>query len=139
MLVSAFQKTELTPLQIVTDKVTIDADERLHAIACKTETLSATNNSEPVLQVIDNKDTPNDFSITFSYAQQLHRTRVLKIGVGYRKPAYVYKVVLNSRLSGGESQLCWLQQTQQGWNILLGNNLDNQLVKAITTAIESME
>jgi len=139
MLESAFKKPGLTPLQIVTDKKLAANGEHLHAITRQRETVSAISNTETVLQVIDSQATPENFTITFSYAQQLHRTRVLKVGAGYRKPAYVYKVVLNSKLCNGEAQLCWLQQTQQGWGVLLGDNLDKQLLKAITTAIESME
>jgi hypothetical protein len=139
MSVSAFNKPTLAPLQVVNDKKTTDAGEHLHAISCKTTSGRTIKEVEPTLKVVDTEQTPNNFTITFSYAQQLHRTKVLKVGAGYRKPAFVYKVVLNSRLSTGESQLCWLQQTQKGWDVLLGEDLDIQLIKAITTAIEDME
>jgi hypothetical protein len=139
MLVSALNNPELAPLQVVNDKKVIDATEHLHAISCKTTSSPTINDIEPTLKVVGTEQAPGNFTITFSYGQQLHRTKVLKVGTGYRKPAYVYKVVLSSRLSSGESQLCWLQQTQLGWDVLLGENLDSQLIKAITTAIEDME
>jgi hypothetical protein len=139
MSVSAFHNPKLVPLQVVIDKRSTDAGEHLHAIACKTTSSHTINEIENTLKVVDTQQTPNNFTITFSYAQQLHRTKVLKVGAGYRKPVYVYKVVLSSRLSSGQSQLCWLQQTQQGWDVVLGENLDIQLIKAITTAIEDME
>ena len=142
MLVSAFQKPEQHPLKVVTDTKTIIGDEELlHAVTRKAEAAikPSANKAEPALQVVETQASPDNFTITFSYAQQLHRTKVLRVGSGYRKPAYVYKVVLNSRLSSGEAKLCWLQQNEQGWDILLGNDIDTTLIKAITTAIESME
>lgn len=142
MLVSAFQKPEQHPLKVVTDaKLSVGDDALLQVITRKAEAaINATvDKPEAALQVVETQHHADNFTITFSYAQQLHRTKVLRVGSGYRKPVYVYKVVLNSRLSSGEAKLCWLQQTEQGWDILLGNNIDTTLIEAITTAIESME
>ena len=142
MLVSAFQKPEQHPLKVVTDAKNDAGDEQLLlAIARKAEAASnpSAGKSEPALQVVETQQHADNFTITFSYAQQLHRTKVLRIGSGYKKPVYMYKVVLNSRLSNGEAKLCWLQQNEQNWDVLLGNNIDKTLLKAITTAIESME
>ena len=141
MLVPAFQKPEQHPLKVVTDTTSITGEDALlHAITLKAE--AAVNpmmeKSEPALQVVETQQIDN-FTITFSYAQQLHRTKVLRVGSGYKKPVYMYKVVLNSRLSNGEAKMCWLQQNGQNWDVLLGDNIDDTLLKAITTAIESME
>lgn len=141
MLVPAFQKPEQHPLKIVTDaKSPVEDNALLQAITRKAEAAINTTIDKPeaALQIVEEKRTDN-FTITFSYAQQLHRTKVLRVGSGYRKPVYLYKVVLNSRLSNGESKLCWLQQNDQNWEVLLGNNIDAALLKAITTAIESIE
>ncbi|WCT11861.1 hypothetical protein [Mucilaginibacter jinjuensis] len=142
MLVSAFQKPEQHPLKVVTDANNAISDEQLLlAIARKAEAVNkpSAGKSEPALQVVETQQRADNFTITFSYAQQLHRTKVLRIGSGYKRPVYMYKVVLNSRLSNGEAKLCWLQQNEQNWDVLLGNNIDKTLLKAITTAIESME
>jgi hypothetical protein len=142
MLTSAFQKPEQHPLKVVTDAKTAAGDEQLlHAITHKAEAVIKPSiaKQEPALQVVETLASPDNFTITFSYAQQLHRTKVLRIGSGYKKPVYMYKVVLNSRLSNGEAKLCWLQQNEKNWDVLLGNNIDSKLLKAITTAIESME
>jgi hypothetical protein len=141
MLVPAFQKPEQHPLKVVTDtKSTTGEDTLLHAITHKVEAIVSPimDKPEPALQVVETQHTDN-FTITFSYAQQLHRTKVLRVGSGYKKPVYMYKVVLNSRLSNGEAKMCWLQQNGQNWDVLLGDNIDATLLKAITTAIESME
>jgi hypothetical protein len=142
MLVTAFHKPEQHPLKVVTNTKTAMGDEQLlHAITQKAQAIvkPSTGKPEPALQVVETQQHADNFTITFSYAQQLHRTKVLRIGSGYKNPVYVYKVVLNSRLSSGEAKLCWLQQNEQNWHVLLGNNLDATLLKAITKAIESME
>ncbi|WP_208094465.1 hypothetical protein [Mucilaginibacter agri] len=115
------------------------APDYMHAVVSQTETTKSPVpiKHAPTLQVVDEQPVSEQFSITFSYAQQLHRTKVLRVGSGYRKPSYLYKVALNSRLSS-DAKMCWLQQTPQGWNTLLGN-IDVKLLKAITSAIETME
>jgi hypothetical protein len=76
------------------------------------------------------------FSITFRYSQMLCYTKVLK--VIYRPDECIYKVVLRSQVSSG-TRMCWLQLRTQGWNILLGQNLNEELIWAITSAISSQE
>jgi hypothetical protein len=76
------------------------------------------------------------FSITFRYSQMLCYTKVLK--VIYRPGECIYKVVLHSQVSSS-ARMCWLQLRTQGWNILLGQDLNEELISAITSAIASQE
>jgi hypothetical protein len=77
------------------------------------------------------------FAITFSYSQKCCYTKVLKVIYPFAEEC-IYKVVLRSHVSFGAS-MCWLQPGTQGWNILLGQDLDEELILAITAAIVSQE
>ena len=70
------------------------------------------------------------FSIKFSYLQQLYHTKVLK--VTYRDKQSLYKVALTGRISNSAS-ICWLQHQPRGWSMLLGQELNEGLIRAITT------
>ena len=76
------------------------------------------------------------FAIKFNYLQTLYHTKVLKVDRDYGDP--FYKVALSSSISKNAS-ICWLQQEQQGWSMLLGPELDERLKQAITSAIECHE
>lgn len=139
MLVSAFKKPILTSLTVLNNNSITGAPDYMHAVTSRSQ-LPASPVSircEPALQIVTAEPVSDQFTITFSYGQQLHRTKVLRVGSGYSKPAYVYKVALSSRLCSN-AKMCWLQQTSEGWNTLLGK-LDVKLLKAITSAIETME
>ncbi len=82
------------------------------------------------------KPLADKFTITFSYQQQLHRTKVNVSGTAYGTP--IYKVALGSKLSHA-SRVCWLQNTKKGWVTLLGDTLDAKLIKAITSAIQDQQ
>jgi hypothetical protein len=76
------------------------------------------------------------FPITFSYLQQLCYTKVLK--VVYGPDESIYKVVLRSQVSPC-AYVCWLQLRPEGWSLLLGDGLDQQLISAIASAILTQE
>ena len=73
------------------------------------------------------------FSIKFNYLKQIHHTKVMK--VNYKNKSAFYKVVLCSSISNSSS-ICWLEHLPQGWGMLLGQELDEVLKGAITSAIE---
>src|SRR5580704_14258177 len=72
------------------------------------------------------------FAIKFGYLQQLYHTKVLK--VTYRDKQSLYKVALNGSISDSVP-ICWLQHQPGGWSMLLGQELNEGLIRAITTAI----
>ena len=76
---------------------------------------------------------PEKFAITFTYQGRKHATKVMVAGTD--KANAFYKVVLNSYLNPTNG-LCWLQQRGQDWVILLGKEIDAELVSAIASAIE---
>jgi hypothetical protein len=76
------------------------------------------------------------FKITFQYLDQAIHTKVLK--VAYHSQQSIYKVVLVSDICK-YLPICWLQQGPQGWALLLGPELDENLKMVITAAIESQE
>lgn len=80
------------------------------------------------------RDMADVFSITYYYQNYVHRSRVVK--VGRTEAESFYKVVLNSRVCGNQC-LCWLKKQPEGWQMLLGQPIDAELMTAITTAIES--
>jgi hypothetical protein len=74
------------------------------------------------------------FSISFNYLQRACRTKALKIT--YSNGYFIYKVVLESNISIG-SRLCWLQYLHGQWSVILGTDIDENLLIAITSAIEA--
>jgi len=80
--------------------------------------------------------TSNIFKITFQYLDQIIHTKVLK--VGYHNQQSIYKVALVRDICK-YLPICWLQQSPQGWLLLFGPELDDNLKLAITSAIESLE
>jgi hypothetical protein len=74
------------------------------------------------------------FSISFNYLHKIADIKVLKMV--YPDKDVIYKIVLNSSFNQPVRD-CWLQHQPQGWVILLGHQLDQHLVNAITTAISS--
>ena len=76
------------------------------------------------------------FSISFSYSGQVYQTKVLK--VTYSSNQSLYKVALSSKIAD-HSSICWLQYQTQGWDLLLGHELDERLKQAITLAIGCRE
>ena len=134
MLLSEITTTPGVKLKIVTDKIKEQlAEGRLQAIIdsgiAEKETVAA-----PALEAI--KPLADKFTITFSYQQQLHRTKVKVSGTAYGTP--IYKIALGSKLSNA-SRVCWLQNTKKGWVTLLGDTLDAKLIKAITSAIQDQQ
>ena len=78
----------------------------------------------------------NIFEIKFNYLQQPYSTKVLKVNHKYGDP--FYKVVLYSNM-GNRTTLYWVQFQLTRWVMLLGQELDEKLKLAITSAIESHE
>lgn len=76
------------------------------------------------------------FPIIFIYLKKSCYTKVMK--VIYRDDRFIYKVVLSSLVNPG-SRICWLQLNGQGWTTLLGKDIDERLIQAITLAIDSQE
>ncbi len=133
MLVSPIKKTQDVTLKVVADRIKQQlANNQLYAIDNAT-TLDKVV-SKPVLAAV--KTLEDKFTITFSYRQQLHRTKVNLSGTKYGTP--IYKVALSSRLSN-PSRICWLQNTPDGWVTSLGDSLDSKLIGAITSAIEDQQ
>lgn len=133
MLVSKINQTPGITLKVVADQIKQSlADTQLQAVDFSDVTDTAIRN--PALEAL--KPFADKFTITFSYKQHLHRTKVNVSGTNYGTP--IYKVALSSRLSN-ESRVCWLQNTAEGWVTLLGDTLDIKLVKAITSAIEDQQ
>lgn len=75
------------------------------------------------------------FIITFSYSGIEYHTKVLK--VIYREKESIYKVVLSSSLTN--IWMCWLRRQPQGWEIVFGQELDEELKQSITSAIDREE
>jgi hypothetical protein len=80
------------------------------------------------------QDAADIFSITYNYRNELHYTRVVKVG---NNDAAFYKVALSSQVCGNQC-LCWLKKEPQGWQMLLGQPIEAGLMTAITEAIESL-
>jgi len=80
--------------------------------------------------------TADIFTISFNYLQQVAKMKVLKISYPGRRA--IYKVVLSSCFHQTVRD-CWLQHGPQGWMILLGQGLADDLKRAITTAISFQE
>ncbi len=72
--------------------------------------------------------------ISFNYLERACRTKALKIT--YSNGYFIYKVVLESNISIG-SRLCWLQYIHGQWSVILGTDIDENLLIAITSAIEA--
>ena len=73
------------------------------------------------------------FRLTFSYAGRVIETQAMK--TCYRNKQFICKIALNSSISS-ELNMCWLQHQPQGWELLLGHQLDKQLVSAIIAALK---
>jgi len=99
-------------------------------------TANSTVKKETTVFLQNELSSPKIFKITFQYLDQIIHTKVLK--VGYHNQQSMYKVVLISDICKYLS-ICWLQQSPQGWLLLLGPELDDNLKLAITSAIESQE
>jgi hypothetical protein len=91
---------------------------------------------ETTVDLQNELSTSKIFKITFQYLDQTIHTKVLK--VGYHNKQSIYKVALISDLCN-YLPICWLQQSPQGWLLLLGSELDDNLKMVITSAIESHE
>nr|WP_294949781.1 hypothetical protein [uncultured Mucilaginibacter sp.] len=76
------------------------------------------------------------FTISFNYQQKGYRTKVMK--VLYAGKDAMYKVVMPASLNSGTC-MYWLQRQEQGWEIIIGEPMDSKLLKAITTAIGTLE
>jgi len=99
-------------------------------------TANSTVKKETTVFLQNELSSPKIFKITFQYLDQIIHTKVLK--VGYHNQQSMYKVVLISDICKYLS-ICWLQQSPQGWLLLFGPELDDNLKLAITSAIESQE
>ena len=99
-------------------------------------TANSTVKKETTVFLQNELSSPKIFKITFQYLDQIIHTKVLK--VGYHNQQSMYKVVLISDICKYLS-ICWLQQSPQGWLLLFGPELDDNLKLAITSAIESLE
>ncbi len=95
--------------------------------------LSSVFSEEPSANMRTILASPKIFTIKYSYLKQLYCTKVLKVVGGFGDP--FYKVVLGGGISNNSS-LCWLQRQAQGWGMILGYELDENLKQAITSAIE---
>jgi hypothetical protein len=80
--------------------------------------------------------TADIFTISFNYLQQPAQMKVLKISYPGRRA--IYKVIISSGFRQTVRD-CWLQHGPQGWVILLGQGLADELKRAITTAISFQE
>ena len=131
MLVSAFAKSIINPKKLATG----------------TQNRTVTNHAKliggiPICFPSDIKEAPVEiqnklsshkiFSITFNYLGKVYCTKVLKMT--YAGNQSLYKVALSSNIAS-HSSMCWLQYQTQGWDMLLGQELDEQLILAITLAI----
>jgi hypothetical protein len=76
------------------------------------------------------------FSISFSYQQKAYRTKVMK--VLYAANEAMYKVVMPCSLNGGTC-IHWLQRQDEGWTVIMGEPMDGKLLKAVTSAIDTLE
>jgi len=99
-------------------------------------TANSTVKKETTVFLQNELSSPKIFKITFQYLDQIIHTKVLK--VGYHNQQSMYKVVLISDICK-YLPICWLQQSPQGWLLLFGPELDDNLKLAITSAIESQE
>jgi len=100
------------------------------------QTVNSTVKKEIMVNLQNELSTSKIFKVTFQYLDQAVHTKVLK--VGYHNQQHIYKVVLISCICK-YLPICWLQQSPQGWLLLLGPELDDNLKMAITSAIESQE
>lgn len=76
------------------------------------------------------------FSISFSYQQKAYRTKVMK--VLYADKDALYKVVMPCSLNNGTT-MHWLQRQGKNWAVIIGEELDSKLLKAVTAAIDTLE
>lgn len=76
------------------------------------------------------------FGISFTYLHKAYRTKVMK--VIYAGKEAMYKVVMPCSLNQGTSTH-WLQRQGNNWLILLGQDMDAKLLKAVGTAIDCLE
>ena len=76
------------------------------------------------------------FTISFSYLKKAYRTKVMKVLYADREA--MYKVVMPGAINGG-TIVHWLQRKNNNWAVLLGEELDSKLLKAVTSAIDYVD
>ena len=91
---------------------------------------------EPSFQAQNKLSSSRIFNIIFNYTGQVYHTKVLK--VTYSNNQSLYKVALSSSINNN-TPICWLQKQPQGWTMPLGQELDERLKQAITSAIACQE
>jgi len=135
MLVSEFAKPIIAPKKLVSDTRTRTVTDQDKLISGVLISFSSDIKETPV-EIKNRLSSHKIFSITFNYLGQVYHTKVLK--VTYSGNQSLYKVALSSKIAD-HSSICWLQYQTQGWDLLLGHELDERLKQAITLAIGCRE
>jgi len=137
MLVSESRKPIVAPQKIMSDsRIRETANKDILILESPIFPSIIIAKGESSLKMYNVLSSSKIFAIKFSYLQQLYHTKVLK--VTYRDKQSLYKVALSGRISNSAS-ICWLQHQPGGWSMLLGQELDEGLKRAITTAIGCQE
>ena len=133
MLVSASHQPIVASKRMVTDtRVRNIADYEINNPGLHISFSHPVAEGDPSVKIQNKLFSYKIFPITFSYLGHIYHTKVLK--VTYRSIESMYKVVLNNSISNN-TPICWLQHEPQGWTISLGQELEERLLGAITTAI----
>jgi len=116
---------------------------RKHIVTSSLETIAGSRSKglpapkEPACHTLKNELLTADiFTINFNYLQQVSQMKVMRISYPSRRA--IYKVVLSSNFRQNLRD-CWLAHEQQGWVTVLGQELADDLKRAITTAISFQE
>jgi|GEM_PF-2781047 hypothetical protein len=95
-----------------------------------------TVNKEQALKTSNGVASSKIFTISFSYLKKAYRTKVMKVIYADNEP--MYKVVMPCNINNGTS-IHWLKRQEKNWTVLLGEKLDEKLLKAVTAAIDCLE
>jgi len=75
------------------------------------------------------------FPITINYNGTQIKTKALKYA--YNGKEYLYKIVLPSIMASINQ--CWFSRINTKWDLVMGQDIDQSLIKTIITAIENYE
>ncbi|MDB5110531.1 MAG: hypothetical protein JWR67_1645 [Mucilaginibacter sp.] len=133
MLFPSFQKPVTTRLNLMVDKWLLTNENKLLRNA-PVWSIHIGGDSEKIIHIENKLFVSKIFTLTFLYLGEMYDTKVMKVKY-YAKEA-MYKVALSSKLSN-VSNICWLQRQQQRWVLKLGRDIDQRLINAITSALDS--
>ena len=133
MLFPSFQKPVITRLNLMAGKWLLTNEKKLFRNV-PAPSVHMTCDSGKMISIENKLFVSKIFTLTFLYLGEIYDTKVMK--VKYYAMEAIYKVALSSKLSN-VSNICWLQRQQQRWVLKLGRDIDQQLINAITSALDS--